>query len=474
MIELNKIKRIFILGIKGIAMTNIAIMLKKQNKEVFGWDVDEEFITDQTLKKYRIKVFTNQKEEKLSTLIKNCDLIIYSAAHGGTNHPLLKGYKQKIPLIHQAEIIGLMMKQFKQPIAICGSHGKTTTSALLSYALINLNQKPSYMVGTSQFNQYDGGDFNPPSKTNYFIAEADEYGLNPPKDKTPKLYLLNPQFIIATNIDFDHPDVYENLEMVKDAFYNFFDNRKIIACGDDINLISVLKKLKQENYLTYGFDKKNNYQIVNYQTTEDFTQFLVQFPNGERKSFQIKIFGKMNIVNTTSVIALLHQFGYNTNQIATAIENFTGAKRRFEKVYQGKKIAIFDDYAHHPKEITSTLEAARLRFPNKRIIVIFQPHTFSRTQALIKEFNQALSQADLAFILPIFPSAREDQKNFTISSQDIIEINNRKKNLIYVPNTTSLLNKLKQTVKINDIIFTMGAGNVYQFAHVLKKQLNDN
>jgi UDP-N-acetylmuramate--alanine ligase len=474
MTDLNKINKIFILGIKGVAMTNIAIILKKQGKEVFGWDVEEEFITDTLLKKHKIKVLTKTDAKNLSSMINRVDLIIYSAAHGGINHPLVKNVAKEIPSLHQAEVLGKIMKQFCYPIAVCGSHGKTTTSALLSHALIKLNQKPSYIVGTSQFNQYDGGDFNPPSKTNYFIAEADEYGLNPPKDKTPKFYFFNPKFIIATNIDFDHPDVYENLEIIKNAFYNFFDKRKIIACGDDIGLVSVLKKLKQENYLTYGFDRKNNYQIVDYQTKENFTQFLLRFPNGERENFQTKIFGKMNIVNTTGVITLLHQFGYNANQIATAIENFTGAKRRFELVYQGKKIAIFDDYAHHPKEIISTLEAARLRFPEKRIIVIFQPHTFSRTQALIKEFNQALSQADLAFVLPIFPSAREDRKSFAISSQDIIEANNRKKNLIYAPNSSSLLNKLKQIVKINDIIFTMGAGNVYQFTHIIKKQLNDN
>jgi UDP-N-acetylmuramate--alanine ligase len=473
MIDIDKAKKFFILGIKGVAMTNLAIILTRSGKEVFGWDVEEKFITDEILKKYKIKFINRIDAHGFKTMTKDVDMVIYSAAHGGINNPILKLIDNKIPRIHQAQMIGQLMKKFKIPLAVAGSHGKTTTSALLSFALIKLGKKPSYIVGTSRFGKYAGADYSHPWETDYFIAEADEYGLNPPKDKTPKFYFLNPKFVIATNIDFDHPDVFKNLEMVKAAFKNFFNQKKIIGCGDNIALLSVLKKMSKKNYLTYGFKSINDYQIKNYRLDKNGSIFLVKFPNRKTYQFKIKIFGLMNITNATGVIGLLDQLGFSPKQIAYAIKDFAGAKRRFEKIYEDEKITIFDDYAHHPEEIKATIEAARLRFPKKRIIVIFQPHTFSRTQELIKEFNQALSKADTALILPIFPSARENPKNFNLSSLAIVKADQHNKNLFYLSNEEELLNEVKKIIQKGDIIFTMGAGNVYQLGKKIVNLIND-
>lgn len=471
MIDLSKIKKIFILGIKGVAMTNLAIILKKSGKEVFGWDVKEEFITEPLIKKYNFPVYYDPQDPNLLKQISQSHLMIYSAAHQGKNHPLIKKFQNSVPLAHQAEILGLIMKQFKIPVAVCGSHGKTTTAALLSFALIQLGKQPSYLVGTSEFNCYDGGDFVPPDLTDYFVAEADEYGLNPPFDKTPKFYFFSPQYIIATNIDFDHPDVYANLEEVKEAFKTFFDKRKIIACGDNPPLVSVLNKLKKENIFTYGLNSSNDYQIVSSSLDKDYNYITLKLPDGKISHFKIKIFGEMNVLNATAVIAFFHQMKIPLKEIASAMENFSGAKRRFEKIYQDKKITIFDDYGHHPQEIEATLKTARLRFPHQRIIVIFQPHTYSRTAALLREFNQVLSQADSCFILPIFPSARENPKDFKITSLDLVRINNNKKNLFFVETKDQLFKNLKKRIKKGDIIFTIGAGDVYKLGYEIPKKL---
>ncbi len=456
-------------------MANLALILSRMGKEIIGWDVEEDFITkpiiDQLKEKQLLLIEGEKNINRLTNLLKNIDLYLYSAAHQSVNNFLFKKISPSVHRLHQAEIIGEIMKPYPIPIAVAGSHGKTTISSLLSYSLIQLNQKPSYLVGTSSFNDYFGGDYHSPSKTNFFIAEADEYGLNPPINKTPKFFFLSPKYIIASNIDLDHPDVYQNLKDVKIAFKKFFDRKFILANGDNKNLLTVLKEINRKQYLLYGFNNENDYQITHYFITENWISFNLYYQQKKIETFKIKIFGLMNILNSTAVIGLLLHLGFSVSEIKKAIENFTGAKRRFEMIYQKNNLKIFDDYAHHPVEIEKTIEAARLRFPKRRIIIIFQPHTYSRTQKLLKEFNHSLSKANMTFILPIFPSARENQTHFNITSQSIINVN-YKNNLIFVKDKKDLLNCLTKNLTKNDIIFTMGAGDIYKLKDDLIDLIN--
>lgn len=460
---IERVKNILIFGIKGVAMANLALILTKMGKTVYGWDVKQDFITKPVLDSLPIKIFTGK--QLTNTHISKIQLIIYSAAHQGNKNILLKQFSPSIPRLHQAEVLGMIMKKFSKPIAIAGSHGKTTTSSLLAYSLIKLKQRPSYLVGSSGFNQYFGGDFYPPSKTKYFICEADEYALNPPYDLKPKFYYLRPKIVIATNIDFDHPDVYLNLNEVKKAFLNFFNKRKIIACGDNLILRNALNKIERKKYYLYGFNQKNDYQIKNWLINENEAKFELYFHHKKIDVFSLKIFGLMNISNATAVAIILNHLGFSWDKIKKTIKNFTGAKRRFEEIYRYKKTILFDDYAHHPQEIQKTIEAARLRFPKRRIIIIFQPHTYSRTKALLAEFSQAIGKADLGLILPIFPSARETNLKNKISSEKIVSLN--KKKLYYISNKNALKKKLKKFLIPGDIIFTMGAGDVYQLKETI-------
>jgi len=340
-------------------------------------------------------------------------------------------------------------------IAVCGCHGKTTTSALLVFALKKLGRSPSYLIGAPTFNDMPGGDYD---GKEYFVIEADEYGINPPYDSTPKFFFLKPTDIIATNIDFDHPDVYKNLKETKKAFLKFFydsirrDNfKKLFLCSDDINLMEAAKTLPKNKLLTFGYNNKSDFNI-----------------NKER--FFISIPGEKNRSNAGGVILCLLNFGFSLEKIKNSIKDFSGAKRRFEKVFSRNEIDVYDDYGHHPTEIKATIMAAKERFKGRRIIVLFQPHTYSRTKSLLDGFADSLSLADYSLLLPIFASAREKKADYKISSLDIERqaVKNKQRNVITFKLKKDMLGRLKKILKKGDVVFTMGAGDIYKISdHII-------
>ncbi|OGK20413.1 UDP-N-acetylmuramate--L-alanine ligase [Candidatus Roizmanbacteria bacterium RIFCSPHIGHO2_02_FULL_37_15] len=448
-------KKIFFLGIKGVAMTNLAVIFKKLGKDVTGSDLSEEFITDSILRNFGITFQLDFDPKKLPN---NIDLVVYSAAHQGDRNPqVIEAKKRGIKIRSQAEILGELIKKFNLKVAVCGSHGKTTTSSLLSYALIKLGAKPSYLVGAPMFNSYPGGDFN---SRDYFVIEADEYGVNPPYDLTPKFHYLNPDYILCTNIDYDHPDVYPNLEVTRKAFLKFFDKKKLILCLDDKPIVQSINRMESKQIVTYGFNKFADLRILTYQHKQSGSEFHLALNKKSLGTFQIGLFGEKNISNTAGAILTLLQLGFSGKEIKKAIRNFTGAKRRFELINEEKGTYLYDDYAHHPNEIAATINAAKSHFPKHRIVIIFQPHTYSRTQALLNEFARSLSLADKVFVLPIFASARENPKNFKIDSRDIANLNPER--ITYEKTKRSLLELLSSNLYSQDVIFTMGAGNVYK------------
>ncbi len=456
-------KNIFIVGIKGVAMANLALIFQKMNKHVSGSDTNEGFITDELLKKANIKISDGFLKEDLPDDI---DLVIYSAAHQGRDNPqVLEAKRRGIKIMSQAQAINHLMFNSQNKIAVCGSHGKTTTSSLLAYSLIKLHGEPSYLVGAPKFNNYPGGDWQ---SDRYFVVEADEYGVSPPKDKTPKFHFLNPNYIIATNIDFDHPDVYNNIDEVKDVFLSFFkklipyqDKNRLFVCADDRNLIDVISRLPQNSYQTFGFKEGATLQVTSFRSDEYYSYFNLKYQGQNLGEFKVSLFGSKNITNAAATILLLINLNFPLEQIKQAIEDFKGAKRRFEKIFSQNNTYLFDDYAHHPDEITSTIKAAKSKFGNKRLIFIFQPHTFSRTKILLDDFAKSLSLADMSLVLPIFPSAREREADFTVTSYDIEKKGGRDR-IKAVESKSDLIGILKNSLKIGDVIFTMGAGDVYK------------
>ena len=439
------------MGIKGAAMANTARMLHQRGYVIFGWDTKESFITDTVLATFPYSMVGE-------TLPENIDLAIYSAAHGGKNHPLMQqADKRGITIMHQVELMAQIEGACTHRLAVAGCHGKTTTSALLSYVLTQLKQHPSYIVGVSQFMDQYGGNFD---GTDYFVFEADEYGIQPPEDKTPKFLKFNPTHAIITNIDYDHPDMYQSINDVKKAFDRFMkkiveNGGKLVFCGENEHLSSIINSYPQGQVVRYGFTKQCDYVVSQIVVGTDATKFSV---NGH--PFSIKLFGEKNALNAAAVIALLHMFGFSFEDIATAIKAFSGAKRRFELVYEHAGSYLFDDYAHHPAEIRATIQAARNRFPQKKHIIVFQPHTYSRTVALADDFVHALELADYAYVLPIFGSARERVETADITTEELVT-RSKKGNLAYATKENVVDKLRKQFSDDERVIITMGAGDVY-------------
>lgn len=450
----------FIVGIKGVAMCHIAVILKKMGKTVRGADVDEEFITDIVLAKNGI---ISQVGFDPSSLPSDIETVIYSAAHDGTDNPLVQEARIRgVSVISQADLLGTLISQFTRSIAVCGTHGKTTTSSLLAFALIKLGANPSYMIGSSGFAadgcSYAGGDFN---GREYFIIEADEYGVNPPKDKTPKFHSLNPTQILCLNVDYDHPDMYDNLEAVKSAFGTFFKHAQTttIYCQDDPVLTEVIEQQEPIGAESYGKSTRATYKITDYHTRDGKTVFSLENDIERVTGIELSLYGEKNASNAAGVIAILLNLGYTGDQIKNAVKGFTGPRRRLEQKYQHDETYLFDDYAHHPAEIEATIAALRQRFPDKRIVTVFQPHTFSRTKMLMADFTDALSKSDMALVLPIFASARE-RADATVSSGDLAN-----GTIVFaLDDRSSLREKLKKAVKKGDVIVMMGAGDIYKHA----------
>ncbi len=469
-------KKIFFVGIKGVAMANLAVMAKKMGKTVNGSDVGEDYSTDGILNKNQIRWSIGFSEKEITP---DLDLLVYSASHQGKKNPqVVSAEKQGIKTVSQALFINEIMSGFPDKVAVCGCHGKTTTSSLMAYALIRLNEKPSYLVGAASFSGYPAGDYQP---GRFFVVEADEYGVNPPLDRTPKLKLINPNFIICNNIDFDHPDVYADLTETKKAFSFFFDKvvgekdgkNHLFFCQDDKVLMDTAKNLPRDSYLTYGLSKQADLVISDWSVKETESSFALSFRGSSWGRFTIKLFGLKNISNAAGVILALANFGFSIDQIKRSVAYFKGADRRFELIAKVGDTYLFDDYAHHPHEIATTIEAVRERFKNRRLIVVFEPHTFSRTKALLDDFALNLAKADLALIAPIFASARENPENFDINSEAIVAKaeKNGAKNLLAFSSYRKIIEFLSSNIQSGDVIFTMGAGHIYKMKNDIIKIL---
>ena len=452
-------KSVFIVGIKGVAMVHIATMLKAMGVRVQGVDVGDTYITDHLLTAAGITVHTRFD----IVLPAEVDLLIYSASHEGAHNPLVQQAQKKgIGVVSQAAFLGELMQQFTNRLAVCGCHGKTTTSSLLAYTMLRMNLHPSYLIGSSGFNGYDGGSYD---GKEWFVIEADEYGVHPPHDITPKFHLLEPTAILCTNIDFDHPDVYRDLAHVKSAYRTFLKKAQtVVICGDDPTLASYARK--QPHMKTYGYMPHNAYRIVNYETTKEGIRFDLLFDEQVHESFETNLYGEKNILNAAGVVALLLQHGFSADAIRSGMSGFSGPKRRMEVLAASDDLVVIDDYAHHPDEIRAVIQALRARYDQRRLVVLFQPHTFSRTQALLSEFAHALSAADLAYIAPIFPSAREDSSRFNVTSYDI-EANARslgQEHVVAFASSDALLEHVYAQIAKGDVVCTMGAGDIYRMA----------
>jgi UDP-N-acetylmuramate--alanine ligase len=461
-------KKIYFVGIKGVAMTSLALFLKDYGVEIRGSDVEEMFPTDMTLQKNKIKVdlgFLNEYIEDFDP-----DMVIYTGAHNGIYNPQVKySIDKKIKIIPHGQALGFFMRNFRQ-ISVCGSHGKTTTSAMLATIFSNDKLDSSFTVGCGSICPI--GNSGHAGSGNWFIAEADEYITDPNIDKTPRFMWQNPEIMVVTNIDYDHPDAYKNISEVINTFRKFADkvpkSGKILFNGDDFN-----SKLfnKYHNALSVGFSRNCDYQINIEKDSKNRIGFILLHKKITTPMITLQIPGIHNIRNGAMAIATAIESGIDIKIIQKQLSSFCGTARRFEKIAVYGKTILYDDYAHHPQEINATIEAVKTWYPDFKLCVIFQPHTYSRTKALLTEFSKAFDKCDDIFITDIYPSARE-KMDLSISSKILAKkISENNKNVIYLDNWRILVSFLSNyKLKKYNVIF-MGAGDIYVYSRVIANKL---
>lgn len=460
---LDHIKSAYFIGIKGVGMTALAQIFKEKYKvKVIGSDTDEEFFTDKVLRSHRIKFCNGFNVKNLSSQVgtrRGAFLVIISSAYNEQNNIEVKQAKKLgLKIIKYSEGLSMLFKN-NFGIAICGSHGKTTTTAMLGYVLKKAGLDPTVIVG-SNVPQFKGNALS--GKSKYLVVEADEY--------QAKILEYQPQAIIITNIDYDHPDFFKNEKAYKQVFWKFIKklpkNGILVVNVDDGNVKDLVKKVKQQ---------KLRIKILEYSAV------FPPFAKGARGIFSasngisLKLPGTHNISNALAVFTLAKHFDIPEKQIIKYLNEFKGTTRRFEHKGKYRRAIVIDDYAHHPTEIKATLKAAREKYPEKRIWCVFHPHTFSRTQALFDDFAKSFHDADKTIILDIYGSARETKGNGHFNrrrgdSKDLVSaINKNNSDALYLPTKEDTAKYLRNRLGDKDILITMGAGDVWKIGEKLLK-----
>lgn len=449
----------YLIGIKGVAMTALAIYFTQKGYKVSGSDVTDKFLTDKILADFHISIKKGFYAENIN---QQYDLVVTTGAHGGmTNPEAVQAKKLGIPTFMHGQILGKLISE-KEGISVAGCHGKTTTSAFIASLLAHAGFDPSYAVGTASIN--DLGPAGHFGRGIYFVAEADEYMTCPLTCKTPRFLWQKPKILVMTNIDYDHPDAFTDIEEVKKAFMQFANNLPtdgiLVGCIDDKNIAQILSSIDKQ-VITYGFSPKADYRIDRFYFGDGRSFMRISHKRIGLGEYMITIPGRHNLLNALGGSIVANLAGIDWDKIKENLKLFTGTKRRFEKIGEYNGVLLYDDYAHHPSEIAATISGAREWFGKKRIIIIFQPHTYSRTKSLLGKFAKVFDKADIVVVTDIYPSARESFDPEISSKILEIEANKHKKNVYYRSNKLDTLLFLKDKLTSGDIIITMGAGDIY-------------
>ena len=462
-------KHIHLVGIKGVAMTSLALYFHDQGVKITGSDVEGVFPTQHVLDKARILMTIGFTAETIKKQ-KNLDLVIYTGAHGGKdNVEVLTAVKQGILVMPHGQALGMVMDG-KRQISIAGSHGKTTTSAMLATIFSQAGLDPSYAVGCGTI----CGVGNPGHYgcDNVFIAEADEYMTDPGHDAKPRFLWQHPEVLVVTNIDYDHPDAYANLEDVQQAFLtlqNQMTGRKTTVVNHDDVSSQIL--FKSPHTISYGYSAGSDYQITHVAFEEGRTFFTVALRGTFIGEFILTVPGKHNILNGLAAIVTAYEFGLSYEAIKKGLLQFGGAKRRLELIATNHDVRIYDDYAHHPHEIIASLDALRSWYPKNRVITIFQPHTYSRTASLLSDFAKSFSKSDIVLIADIYASAREEKRADITSAKLVEEISKNHTNVQYVKDLSGAMTYVKMNITPGDIIVCMGAGDIYEWGYAIASSI---
>ncbi len=439
-------------------MSGIAELLLNLDFTITGSDL----LSSQNVKRLESKgvnIFIGHSAEN----IKNTDVVVYSSAVKQDNIEIVTAKKRNIPVIRRAEMLAQLISLKQTSIAVGGTHGKTTTSSMVGILLEGSNFDPTLVVGglVSNLNsnvKLGHGDI--------IVVEADEY------DRS--FLALNPTIAIITNLEMEHTDCYENIEELENAFLQFCNSvpfyGEIIICADSEPLMKLLKNIKKP-IITYGTVSSADFRADNIIFNQNSSEYDLFYKEKRLGKIKINVPGRHNVLNSLAAISLGLELGVSIDVLKTSIKNYNGVRRRFDIKKNTSQIMVVDDYAHHPTEVKATIDAARTGW-KKEIVVVFQPHLFTRTRDFYKEFASSLFNSDHLIITDIYPAREKPIKN--ISSKLIIDelVSMGHKNILYI-NDLSKLNSTLDGLNLNNhMVITMGAGDIWRYNEKYNAHLN--
>jgi len=443
---LKKKNSIYFIGIGGIGMSGLAEYYLRNGFNVSGSDLEESHITKR-LADLGGKIYPGHSAANISSSI---DRVVYTSAVKADNPELKRATELGIKTIRRAEMLGEVVNE-KYLIAVSGTHGKTTTTAMIGKLLVDAGLDPLIFVG-GNVSLFDGGASRF-GNGDYAVVEADEY------DRS--FLTLRPNVSVITNIDEDHMDIYKDMDEIKDTFKLFCDRSKygayIVYCGDDNNIKSFINTVNREK-ISYGFDDKNYLKITDYKVASNMLNFSILNSHSAYHDVKLDLVGRHNALNSTACFAVSKVLGIGFEKYKESIKEFNTVDRRLQLKFNKNGLKVYDDYAHHPVEIRSSINGLK-EMNYGRIISIFQPHLFSRTKDFYKDFAKELSIADEVILMEIYPAREKPIEGITsgLIYDELIKIN---KNTSYIKERNSIIASLLSSIKENDVIVFQGAGDI--------------
>ena len=462
-INLAQKDTIHFIGIGGIGMSGLAQVMKNMGFKIQGSDQAKNKNTNSCLKS-GIKIFIGHSVNNL----KKATIVVKSTAIKNNNIELKFARKNRIPIYSRAEVLADAVS-LKKNIIITGSHGKTTTTSLVAKILSDQKLDPTII---------NGGVINS-FKSNAKLGKGDWAILE--ADESDGSFLKLPiNYSIVTNIDFEHLDYYKNFKNLENSFIDFINKTpptgKAVVCLDSENVKKILKKIKNKNIITYGENKKADYKIKRIKYNSGSTSFDINFKDKLKKNKQVrnitvKLLGKHNALNATAAFIVCLNLGANLNLAKNSLKNFSGVQRRMTKVFSKNKNDFYDDYAHHPTEISSILDGVNKVNPKRKIISVFEPHRYSRVLSLKNEFSKCFVKSDLVIMCPIYAAgeSKNDRFNQVKFANEISK--NSKTQVLIIKNEIELCQYLKKNLISDEIIIGMGAGLISKWITGLKSLL---
>jgi UDP-N-acetylmuramate--alanine ligase len=457
MISLNDVKSVHFVGIGGISMSGLAQVLLESGYNVTGSDINDSNLISKLRKNGALVSIPHSPEN-----VETAELVVYTAAVKQDNCEIVRAKELGIPVIDRATFLGMIMKNYKYGIAIAGCHGKTTTTSMVSIIVKNAGLDPTILIG-GEIEAIDGNVRV--GRSEFFVTEACEYC-----ESFLKFY---PFVAAILNIERDHLDYYRDLDHIISAFKKFAKlvpaDGTLVVCSDNENSLSVSKEVDCK-VLTYGIKSKADFYARNIKY-DNFGHPTFEVIHGHKKlgTFSLRIPGQHNVLNALAAITIAFNAGIHMDTVKKSLKEFKGTYRRFDIKGTRNNITVVDDYAHHPTEIKATLQAAK-QFPHQKIWCVFQPHTYTRTRTLFNEFSEAFHDADNVIITDIY-AAREKDTGLVNPSELVDSINKYSANAVYRNDFRGIADLIAHEAKPGDLIFTMGAGDVFKLGPMILNEI---